>query len=76
MRGCLFPDPLFRERGFLGWTRNWLILQLDIQNWRQLDGIPKMRRSLVDGSLAELRSIGHNMKGTAGSYGFPDLTAL
>jgi HPt (histidine-containing phosphotransfer) domain-containing protein len=43
---------------------------------KQLDGMPRMRRSLVDGGLAELRSIGHNMKGTAGSYGFPDLTAL
>ena len=36
----------------------------------------RVRDLLKAGNVTELKTKGHNMKGTAASYGFPDLTRL
>jgi len=43
---------------------------------KHLESIAQIRTCLADRSMDELRKMGHNIKGTAASYGFPDLTAL
>jgi PAS domain S-box-containing protein len=43
---------------------------------KHLESIAQIRTCLEDRSMDELRKMGHNIKGTAASYGFPELTTL
>ncbi len=38
--------------------------------------LPEMRRALEGGDFSGVRRLGHNLKGTGTSYGFPGLSAL
>jgi HPt (histidine-containing phosphotransfer) domain-containing protein len=38
--------------------------------------LPQMFRAAAGGNFDSLQTLGHNMKGTGTSYGFPELTAL
>ncbi len=42
---------------------------------RQLD-LQKLEQALGDQDFETLRSIGHNLKGVGGGYGFHDMTAI
>lgn len=42
---------------------------------RQID-LQKLERALEDQDYETLRSIGHNLKGVGGGYGFHDMTAM
>lgn len=35
-----------------------------------------MRKALLDGKLDDIRIVGHNLKGSGGAYGFPELSQM
>ena len=47
----------------------------DLMENRQTD-LQKLEQALEDQDYETLRSIGHNLKGVSGGYGFHDMTAM